>query len=94
MSLAESSWLDGPVGNTRAIGKDFFEDYARDHGLDVVRDGPRGLLRDFHDLKGAENDPSVVAASVADFYETTSLYELDAWSEWNGLFKPFGAALA
>lgn len=76
------------------IGEDFFSSYARDRGLEVLQDGRRGLLADFRELSGVGNDPSVVAQAVRDFYERTSEYELDAWSEWNGLFKPFGAALA
>ena len=92
--LADHAWLDGPVGNTRGIGKDFFHEYAKRHGLEVVENGPRGLLVDFKSLAGSDNDPAAVACVVGDFYERTSAYELDAWSEWHGLFKPFGTALA
>jgi hypothetical protein len=92
--LADHAWLDGPVGSTRGIGKDFFYDHAKKHDLDVVESGPRGLMLDFKSLSGAGNDPAAVAPVVADFYERTSAYELDAWSEWHGLFKPFGTALA
>jgi hypothetical protein len=60
----------------------------------VVESGPRGLLPDFKSLAGSGCDPALVAPIVGDFYERTSAYELDAWSEWHGLFKPFGAALA
>jgi len=31
-----------------------------------------------------------VAPEVGDFYEQTSDYELDAWSEWHGLFSHLG----
>lgn len=92
--LADHPWLDGPVGNTRGIGKGFFYEYANSHDLDVVDSGPRGLMLDFKSLAGSGNDPSSVAPVVGDFYERTSAYELDAWSEWHGFFKPFGAALA
>ncbi len=37
---------------------------------------------------------AVVAPAVRDFYERTSAYNLDVWSEWHGFFKPFGIALA
>jgi hypothetical protein len=94
VNLEDNPWLDGPVGPTRIIGKSFFADYARDQGLDLVQSGTRGLLRDFRELEGADCDPAAVAAPVADFYQRTSTYELDAWSEWNGFFKPFGTALA
>jgi len=94
VQLADCAWLDGPVGSTRGIGRDFFHQYASRHGLEVVESGPRGLLRDFKGLAGGANDPAMIAPVVGDFYERTSAYELDAWSEWHGLFKPFGKALA
>jgi hypothetical protein len=65
-----------------------------EHALEVVESGPRGLMLDFKGLAGSEADAGAVAPVVADFYERTSEYELDAWSEWHGLFKPFGIALA
>lgn len=94
ISLLDVPWLDGPAGNTRIIGKNFFADYAKDHGLEIVQSGCRGLLADFRELSSNRNDPVVVAPAVSNFYERTSEYELDVWSEWNGLFKPFGTALA
>jgi len=92
--LADHPWLDGPIGKTLVIGREFFVEYAKEHGLEVVRNGTRGLIRDFGELSTAGNDLSAVAAPVKHFYERTSEYELDAWSEWSGVFKPFGAALA
>jgi hypothetical protein len=92
--LSEQPWLQGPAGNTRLIGKEFFTDYAKEHGLDVIRSGTRGLIRDFEELSGPSNDLSAVATPVRHFYERTSDYELDAWSEWHGPFKPFGTLLA
>jgi hypothetical protein len=35
-----------------------------------------------------------VSKGVRHFYEHTAAYELDAWSEWCGAFKPFGWLLA
>jgi hypothetical protein len=92
--LADHAWLDGPIGSTRGIGKDFYREYAERHDLRIVESGDRGLLQDFGALAGSSCDPGVVSPMVRDFYERTSVYELDAWSEWHGLFKPFGVALA
>jgi hypothetical protein len=91
IEISKHAWLEGPVGNTRRIGKQFFFDYARAHGLEVVRSGCRGLIPDFRDLF---LDSAGIEAPIQDFYERTSEYELDAWSEWRGIFKPFGTALA
>lgn len=95
VDLAASPWLYGPVGPPTGIGGDFFERWAPQAGLAVRRDGePRGLLPDFGRLRGASFDPELVHPDVRDFYERTSDYDLEAWSEWCGAFRPFGRALA
>ena len=92
--LNESAWLDGPIGSTRIIGKNFLSDYAQKNALELVQDGPRGLMQSFSTLQGERLDPDLVAPVVRDFYQRTSEYELDVWAEWHGLFRPFGTALA
>jgi hypothetical protein len=94
VSLTDHSWLDGPAGGTRQIGKLFFEKYAKDQGLETVRSGIRGLIPDFSGLEERNVDLAAVSPAVREFYEQTSEFELDAWSEWNGLFRPFGKALS
>lgn len=94
IDLAQEAWLDGPVGKTRLIGKNFFAGLAEEQGLELIREGPRGLVQGFDDLVGASHALGAVAGPVKQFYEHTSEYELDAWSEWCGLFKPFGRVLA
>jgi len=92
--LPDNDWLNGPIGDTRLIGKDFFTRYAETAGLEILRGGCRGLIEDFSDLSGSCADLNDVSAAVRDFYERTSEYELDAWSEWHGFFRPFGRGLA
>jgi hypothetical protein len=68
---------------------------ARAEGLRVHQsDCAAGVISDFGTLRGASFEPSNVQPSVARFYEQTSAYELDAWAEWCGLFRPFGWLLA
>jgi hypothetical protein len=85
-------WLQGPVGKPEGIGPDFFHQLARDCNL-VVEQG-RGLLEDFHQLASERCDMEKISPLVKDFYENTECYELEAWSEWSGFFRPFGWALA
>ena len=92
--LKDHLWLDGPIGNTRLIGKDFFLNYALQHNLQVVQTGVRGLVDDLTALAGGSSDITHVEAPVRNFYERTSEYTIDAWSKWHGLFQPFGEALA
>jgi len=84
VSPREQPWLDAPVGDVDAIGSEFFERHAARHGLTLdEQTTPRGLLPDFSQLAGPSFDPKVV-----DFYERTSLYDLDVWSEWSARTRP------
>lgn len=94
INLTNLPWLNGPIGKTHSIGKEFFVEYAKERGLEVDRDSPsRGLVPDFRVLV-APDDPHPIADGVKKFYERTSDYNLDVWSEWCDGFRPFGKALA
>jgi len=94
-SLVEAPWLAGPVGDTRRIGGECFRDIAAREGLSL-QDGPgaRGLLPQLGVLDGPGLRTAGVAGGVRHFYEHTGAYELDAWAEWCGAFRPFGFLLA
>jgi hypothetical protein len=94
VNQAEHSWLNGPAGKPRLIGKEFFADYALRSHLTAIETGCRGLVESFARLNGPSNDLSKVAEPVRDFYERTSEYELDSWAQWCGLFRPLGLGLA
>jgi len=89
--IAEQMWLDGPAGDVRGIGTQFFAEYASRRRFQPVERERRGLIADFSALQLRDD---VVAAPVRRFYEETSAYEFDVWSEWTGFFRPFGWALA
>src|SRR3954469_11369804 len=82
VTRAEAPWLDGPTGDPRGIGSEFFNDLAAREQLTVIRTRPAGLLRDFGQLAAPDFDPSGIHPRVADFYTRTSEYELDSWAEW------------
>ncbi|MBK6312865.1 MAG: hypothetical protein IPF53_00715 [Blastocatellia bacterium] len=95
VTLASHPWLEGPVGPTSGIGVDFFTTLAAKRGLSLVRGaGVRGLLGDMEQLRGVDFDPVQVNERVANFYTSTSAYDLDAWAEWSAGFRPFGWLLA
>ncbi|MEJ7794010.1 MAG: hypothetical protein WKF50_00515 [Nocardioides sp.] len=57
--------------------------------------GPEhGLLPSFAALAGSRFDPADVDPRIADFYERTSAWRLDFWSEWSPAAWPFGRAIA
>ena len=91
----QTPWLEGPIGRTTGIGKGYFEELAGECHLHVRRGQPStGLIGDFRSLAGPYFDPGRVQPAVAAFYEHTSDYDLDAWAEWCGAFRPFGRLLA
>lgn len=95
VDLAATPWLAGPVGQTRGVGLDYFDKWAAAENLTVTRHrSGKGLLPSFAALNGPGFDASAVAPPVAEFYERTSDFEMDVWSEWSGLFRPFGFLIA
>ena len=94
VALEHDPWLSGPVGRTIGIGKSFYEELAKAENLTVRRDPNQGLIPQLAQLFGPDFDPQRVHTSVSSFYERTAAYDLDAWGEWCGIFRPFGRLLA
>jgi hypothetical protein len=95
VSLGDHPWLDGPTGDPDVIGSDFFDRLAAARGLTVDEQTlPRGLLDDFSALSGPGCSVDRIAPQVVRFYERTSEYKLDVWSQWCGAYRPFGSVLA
>ncbi len=95
VSLASEPWLAGPIAPTTGIDSGYFASLEMAEGLRIFQsDLPAGIVSDFGNLRGSSFEPSNVQPSVARFFEQTSSYELDAWAEWCGFFKPFGRLLA
>lgn len=95
VSLEELSWLEGPIAGRGGVGPTFFHDLATAKGLTIRESGPtRGLLTSLDLLAGPSFDPTQIHPAVRAFYENTSDFELDAWAEWCGAFRPFGWLLA
>ena len=88
-------WLIGPVGNTDKIKDSFIYDLARKEELEIHKNLPNsGLLSRMDEIGITERDSILINKKVADFYENTSSYDFEVWSEWKGIFKPFGKLLS
>jgi hypothetical protein len=81
VSRADAPWLDCPMGPRGRIGSEFYARLAEREHLEVRRAPDAGLLPDFGALRGPHFDPTSVRPEVRDFYEHTSCYRLEAWSE-------------
>lgn len=93
--LNENSWLDGPIAGTDGIGGSYFEKLAVLEGLRLESDNQCvGLIDDLSVLTMGHSANRSISAGVRAFYEKTSDYTLDVWSEWSIPFRPFGRLLA
>ena len=87
VDFEEDPWLLGPVGGFREIGNEWLDLEAERHG-GSVRTG--GLLQEMSLLDGPGFKASDLAQPVVDFYERTSSWRLDVWSQWCPAAWPFG----
>ena len=92
LTMESDHWASGPCGGTESIGRDFFEQLAAKEGLEISNGNadPIGLTSDFLRIGGRRFQAEAVHPQVRDFYEATSQYNMDAWGEWRGAFRPFG----
>jgi hypothetical protein len=87
VSFDEYRWLLGPVGGFREIGDDWLTLEAGRHGGFVDKGG---LLNAMSDLDGPGFSAADLAGPVVDFYERTSDWRLEVWSQWCPAAWPFG----
>jgi hypothetical protein len=81
VSASTAAWLRCPMGPRGRIGQEFYAHLARQEQLRIEAAPGAGLLEDFGALAGTSFHPARVRAEVRDFYERTSRYRLEAWSE-------------
>ncbi|MBL7871178.1 MAG: hypothetical protein JNM78_06170 [Cyclobacteriaceae bacterium] len=91
---ATHPWLTGPIGDTEIIKDKFIERLIQQEGLAVAHHEPRGLLNSFNELELSTEQLAQLHPKVIQFYELTSNYGFEIWSEWCGIFRPFGWLLA
>lgn len=91
---SECDWLLGPSGSVRGVGGGFFEQLAEATQCRIFVNAPNtGLIEDFASLDSRTFEANQIQSEIKSFYESTSSFALDVWSEWSGVFKPFGRLL-
>ncbi len=89
------SWLIGPIGDSEIIKDKFINDIAEKENLEIYQNLPNfGLLESFSDLDLSDSEKALINQQVVKFYERTSNYNFEVWSEWCGVFRPFGWLLS
>lgn len=94
VTFEDHPWLVGPFGHVRGIGASFFDDLTAEREDLELLESARGLMPQFAKLRSPSFDPDRCDPEVARFYEQTSSYDLQLWSEWSAPFRPFGGAVA
>lgn len=89
------NWLVGPTGDNEIIKDKFIHDLAIKENLEI-QENPvdSGLLESFDDLKLTIKEKELLNPKIIDFYQSTSKYNFEIWSEWCGFYKPFGWLLS
>jgi len=85
------AWLDAPMHSGPRVGDGWLADAARSFDGTVVEnlDGA-GLLDDMSRLDGATFRAADLRAEVRAFYEHTSMWRMEVWTQWSLLFQPGG----
>src|SRR5688500_14495280 len=87
----EENWLVGPIGDEDYIADKFIQKLIREEDLNYSSNIPdAGLLKSISDLYLTQEELELINKQVVDFYENTSNYDFEIWSEWKTIFRPFG----
>lgn len=91
----EHEWLDAPVSGRVPVEDTWLEEAGRRAG-GGVRSGlaEAGLVPDFAVLDAPGFAATDLDPMVRDFYEVTSRWRMDAWSQWSTPFQAGGALLS
>jgi hypothetical protein len=87
-------WLMGPYGEVDAIADHYIQRLADEEDLTIERHATGAGLLDSADAFGL--DAATLARlrpEIAHFYERTADHDLEVWSEWSPVFRPFGGML-
>ena len=91
----EQRWLDAPSSSGPVVG-DGWLDAAADSLGGSTREGQEGagLVPDLARLDGPGFDAASLRPEVRDFYEHTSRWRMEVWTQWNPVFAPGGEAIS
>jgi hypothetical protein len=74
-------WLAGPIGN-KTIGDSTYREVCDAEGLAIERNAKDGgLVPSFEQLRSPSFDPSKLHPLIREFYEHTTRFAMDVWSQ-------------
>jgi hypothetical protein len=88
-------WLSAPMHHRQRVGDEWLDAAAGGHG-GVVREhvAGAGLLADMAVLDGPDFHAEDLRPDIRNFYEHTSNWRMEVWTQWNPLFQPGGELIS
>jgi len=83
-------WLSAPMHDAETIGDNWLVAAAAAHGGTVSETVSGGLLADMSDLDGPDFRADDLRPEIRDFYEHTSRWRMEVWTQWSPVFQPAG----
>lgn len=89
------AWLDAPIHDRTLIGDSWLDSAAAAVGGKVVEGADdAGLLADMAQLDGSRFRASDLDLGVREFYEHTSGWRMEVWTQWTPIFQPGGELIS
>lgn len=91
----EQQWLAAPMHHEHMIGDEWLTAAAQQIGGSLGHDDQdAGLLPDLGRLNGPLFDADDLSPEVRHFYEHTSAWRMETWTQWNPIFQPGGELIS
>ena len=91
----EHAWLDAPMNSRPVVGDSWLAETARSYGGSAVENrAGAGLVADMAHLEGDTFCPAALRAEIRAFYEHTSDWRMEVWTQWTTLFQPGGELIS
>ena len=88
-------WLFAPMHDGQRIGDDWLQAAAATHGGSVREQVVgAGLLPDMAQLDGPDFKAAHLRPEIRNFYEHTSNWRMEIWTQWNPIFQPGGELIS
>ncbi|MDN5798365.1 MAG: hypothetical protein L0H79_21820 [Intrasporangium sp.] len=93
--LGAEKWLAAPMHHGPTIEDGWLTAAAREIGGSLCHDAKdAGLLPDMDRLNGPLFNADHIRPEVRHFYEHTSQWRMEIWTEWNPIFQPGGELIS
>ena len=87
-------WLAAPTHDGQTVGDGWLQAAAAAYGGAVHEQPGAGLLADMALLDGPHFTAAELRPEIRDFYEHTSDWRMEVWTQWNAFFQPGGELIS